>query len=180
MLHSPPSLCPALVCLGVIFVRKRPVRWDGTVTWDLMNMKHEDETPGGVNGCCSPSWSVASPLWIWTCSSCASEERWWRDTGETNREREDRITGWLQFYYISLYQAFTHLIRLLFHCWLGDVSQQNFGADAAMGCCDKLLQYCGRTTIRQEWEKDQLYNHLVICNKMQDFLKKGPPEWKYW
>lgn len=39
-----------------------------------------------MSDCCSPSSSVASPLWIWTCSSCASEERWWWDTRETRRE----------------------------------------------------------------------------------------------
>ena len=39
---------------------------------------------------CSPSSSVASPLWIWTCSSCAFEGRWWWcwwDTRGTKRVR---------------------------------------------------------------------------------------------
>lgn len=56
-----------------------------------------------MSDCCSPSSSVASPLWIWTCSSCASVARWWWDTIETERQRErESYQTWpegLQYYY---------------------------------------------------------------------------------
>lgn len=38
-----------------------------------------------MSGHCLPSLTVASPLWIWTCSSCASEERWWWGSRERRR-----------------------------------------------------------------------------------------------
>ena len=109
---------------------------------------------------CSPSSSVASPLWIWTCSSCASEERWCWDTTQTNRERiiiSDR--AWIKCF---VHQAFTHLIRLLFHGWVQGFSLQKFRADAGSGLQD--VEYCGCATGKTGKEKEELD---MSCGRVQ-------------
>lgn len=70
------SLFPAPVSLGATFVRKRPSGWNRAVR--LVTEQVKEKKPNSYK--CSPSLTVAFHLWIWTCSSCASEETWWWDS----------------------------------------------------------------------------------------------------
>lgn len=89
-----------------------------------------------MSDCCSPSSPVASPLWTWTCSSCASEERWWWDTEETKREREDHIRQGQNDYNIL---CIKHLHTSFAFCSMADFfPQEKLSVDAGLGCDDVL------------------------------------------
>lgn len=75
-----PSPGPDLVCLGGIFVWKRPVS-SSTKSPNLIDIYMLIRQHQHGSGCFSPSSSAAPRLWTLTCSSHASVGKCWWDTG---------------------------------------------------------------------------------------------------
>lgn len=96
----------------------------------------------------SPSLLVASPLWIWTCSSFASEEMCWWDTRGVELIRQCCNVS-----QVSAFQALTHLICLRLHD--RDNSQEKFTLTVQSKRCPLEIYQTRETGVRTVVVRDK-------------------------